>query len=98
MDLEFTVDVVLGAAWTTLDPVSRSCPLPANVTPVNSALAPSPLKILMGYSMETLDPKDPDTHSMVPFLSTTDLLVFRLYIFLDQFSMVEYLSVASSLT
>ena len=89
MDLEFTLLVVYGALCTTLQPVSRNCPSPANVTPVNSACAPSPLRILIGYKQETLEPKEPDTHSIVPFLPTTQRFVLRLYMFLDQFSIVE---------
>ena len=40
------------------------------------------------------EPNEPDTHSIVPPSSTIALLVLRLYIFLDQFSIVEYLSLA----
>ena len=96
IDFEFTVDEVLGAAWTTFVPVSRYWPLPANVIPVNSDLAFSPLKTLIGYRQDTFEPNDPDTHSIAPSFSTMALFVFRLYIFLDQFSIVEYLSVAPS--
>ena len=43
----------------------------------------------MGYRQEVWEPKEPDTHSMVPPYSTRARLVFRLYMFFDQFSMVE---------
>ncbi len=43
----------------------------------------------MGYRYETWEPNDPETHSMVPPSSTRARLVFRLYMFFDQFSMVE---------
>ena len=49
MDLVLTKEVVSGALWTTFVPVSRFWPLPAKVMPVNSARAPLPFKILMGY-------------------------------------------------
>ena len=39
----------VGAACTTLAPVSRSCPAPAKVMPVNSMRAPSPCSTLIGY-------------------------------------------------
>ncbi|MNT81726.1 hypothetical protein D3C72_2213490 [compost metagenome] len=78
--------------------MSKFCPSPAKVTPVNSHLAPLPFKMLVGYSIETFDPKDPETHSIVPFSSTIALLVFKLYIFFDQFSIVLYLKVASFFT
>src|SRR5690606_33697080 len=89
---------VYGAACITFVPVSKYCPLDAKVIPVNSDLAPSPLNILIGYNIETFEPKEPETHSIAPFLSTTHLLVFKLYIFFDQFSIVLYLSLASSFT
>ena len=44
----FIYELVSGAAWITLAPVSRFCPSPANVTPVNSILEPLPLRILIG--------------------------------------------------
>ena len=81
--------VVLGAACTTLAPVSRSCPAPAKVMPVNSMRAPSPCSTLIGYRQPVWEPKEPDTHSIVPPFSTRARLVFRLYMFLDQFSIVE---------
>ncbi len=43
-----TTDDVRGAAWTTLQPVSRFWPFPANVTLVNSERAPSPASTLIG--------------------------------------------------
>ena len=91
-------DVVSGAQWTTLAPVSRFCPAPANVTPVNSILEPLPLRILIGYRYPTCEPNEPETHSTAPPSSTMARLVLRLYIFLDQFSIVEYLSLAFFLT
>ena len=45
--------------------------------------------MLMGYRQPVWEPKEPETHSMVPPFSTLARLVFRLYIFFDQFSMVE---------
>ena len=48
-----------------------------------------PFKMLMGYRQDTWEPKEPDTHSMVPPSATWARLVFKLYMFLDQFSMVE---------
>ena len=48
IDFVLTYDVVLGALWTTFVPVSRFYPFPANVIPVNSALAPSPFNTLIG--------------------------------------------------
>ena len=48
MDFVVMWELVLGAAWTTLAPVSRSCPAPAKVMPVNSIRAPSPARMLMG--------------------------------------------------
>ena len=45
--------------------------------------------MLMGYRQLVWEPKEPETHSMVPPFSTLARLVFRLYMFLDQFSMVE---------
>ena len=68
--------------------MSRFCPSPAKVIPVNSILAPRPFKMLMGYRQDTWEPKEPDTHSMVPPSATWARLAFKLYMFLDQFSMV----------
>ena len=82
-------DEVRGAAWMTVAPVSRCCPRPANVTPVNSQRAPSPDKMLVGYNMDTREPKEPDTHSIKPPFSTSARFVFRFIMFFDQFSMVE---------
>ena len=70
IDFEFIVEEVFGAACITFAPVSKFCPLPAKDTPVNSALAPSPFNILIGYSIDICEPKEPDTHSIVPFFST----------------------------
>ena len=64
-------------------------PLPANVMPVNSILESVPFKTVIGYRQDTCDPKEPDTHSITPPSSTTARLVFRLYMFFHQFSMVE---------
>ena len=75
--------------WTTFAPVSRFCPAPANVTPVNSMRELSPFKMLMGYRQPTWEPKEPEIHSIVPPSSTSARLVFRLYMFFDQFSIVE---------
>ena len=49
-DIDFVLitDDVSGAACTTFEPVSRFCPSPANVIPVNSILAPLPFSILIG--------------------------------------------------
>ena len=46
--------------------------------PVNSALAPFPFRMLMGYKQDTWEPKEPETHSMTPPSSTTARFVFRL--------------------
>ena len=43
----------------------------------------------MGYRQPTCEPNEPDTHSIMPPSSTSARLVLRLYIFFDQFSMVE---------
>src|SRR5690554_2421734 len=88
IDLELMLEVVYGAAWTTLAPVSSVCPAPAKDTPMNSARARSPRRMLMGYNMDTLEPKEPEIHSMAPSLSTRARLVFRLNMLRDQFSMV----------
>ena len=48
--------------------------------------------------METLEPNDPETHSITPSSSTNALFVFKLYIFLDQFSIVEYRNLAPFFT
>src|SRR3989338_4723973 len=48
--------------------------------------------------MVTLLPLFPFTHSIMPFFCTTARLVFRLYVFLLQFSMLEYLTLAPSAT
>ena len=53
--------VVFGAACTTLAPVSRSCPAPANVMPVNSMRAPSPCRTLIGYRQPVWEPNEPET-------------------------------------
>jgi len=71
--------------------VSKFCPPPAKVIPVYSVLAPSPFKILIGYNIETFEPKEPVTQSICAFLPTIAFLVFRFIIFFDQFSIVEYL-------
>ena len=91
IDFELTTDDVFLALCTTLKPVSKFCPLPAKVIPVYSVLAPSSFKMLIGYSIETLDPKEPVTQSISAFLPTIAFLVFKFIIFLDQFSIVEYL-------
>ena len=83
------VDEVLGAAWTTFAPVSKNCPALAKLTPMYSLRAPSPFKMLLGYSMVMWEPKVPEIHSMAPSFSTSARLELRLSIFLDQFSMVE---------
>ena len=44
------------------------------------------------------DEYEPDIHSIVPPSSTIARFVLRLYIFFDQFSIVEYLSFAFFLT
>ena len=45
--------------------------------------------MLMGYKQPTWEPKEPEIHSIVPPSSTSARLVFRLYMFFDQFSIVE---------
>ena len=45
--------------------------------------------VILFYNPAMIDPKEPDIHSMVPPSSQIARLVFRLYIFFDQFSMVE---------
>ena len=69
--------------------MSRFCPLPAKVTPVNSMRELSPLRMLIGYRQPTCEPKEPETHSITPSSSTRARFVLRLYMFFDQFSMVE---------
>ena len=85
----FMYELVFLPMCTTFAPVSRFCPAPANVTPVNSILALSPLSTLIGYRQPTWDPNEPETHSITPLSSTSARFVLRLYIFFDQFSMVE---------
>ena len=41
-------ELVFGALCTTFAPVSRFCPLPAKVTPVNSMEERSPFKMAIG--------------------------------------------------
>ena len=85
----FIYELVFLPMCTTFAPVSRFCPAPANVTPVNSILELSPLSTLIGYRQPTWEPNEPDTHSITPPSSTSARFVLRLYIFFDQFSMVE---------
>ena len=47
IDLAFTTLDVFGALCTTLNPLSRFCPPPANEIPVYSVFAPSPFNILL---------------------------------------------------
>ena len=54
--------------------------------------------ILIGYSIDIFDPNDPDTHSIFAFFPAIAFLVFKFNMFLDQFSIVEYLRYALSLT
>ena len=54
--------------------------------------------MLIGYNIDILEPNDPDTHSILAFLDTIALLVFKFNIFFDQFSIVEYLKYAFSFT
>ena len=89
IDLEFTTEEVFGALWITLKPVSKFCPLPAKVIPVYSVFAFSPFKMLIGYNIDILDPKEPVTQSIWAFLPTKAFFVFKFIIFLDQFSIVE---------
>ena len=48
MERVFIYELVFLPMWTTLAPVSRSCPAPAKVTPVNVMREPSPFRTLMG--------------------------------------------------
>lgn len=48
MDFAFTTLDVFSALCTTLNPLSKFCPFPANEIPVNSVFDPSPFKILIG--------------------------------------------------
>ena len=80
---------VSGAPSTTLQPVSRFCPRPANVMPVNDARDLRPARIDIGYRYPTCEPNEPEIHSISPSSSQRARLVFRLYMFFDQFSMVE---------
>ena len=49
----------------------------------------SPFRTLIGYRHPTWEPNEPETHSIVPPSSTRARFVLRLYMFFDQFSMVE---------
>ena len=89
MERVFMYELVFLPTCTTFAPVSRFCPAPANVTPVNSMRARSPFKMLIGYRQPTCDPNEPEIHSIVPSSSTSARLVLRLYMFFDQFSIVE---------
>jgi len=60
--------------------------------------APRPFRIVEGYSIVAFDPIDPEIHSMRPPFSAMARLVFRLYVFFDQFCTVEYWTWASSPT
>ena len=48
IDFVLTVERVLSPVCTTLSPVSRFCPSPANVIPVNSTFESFPLRIVIG--------------------------------------------------
>ena len=91
IDFAFTTLDVFGALWITLNPLSRFCPPPANDIPVNSVFAPSPFNMLIGYSIDIFEPNEPDTQSIFAFFPTIAFFVFKLSIFFDQFSIVEYL-------
>ena len=62
--------------------------------PVNAELDPSPINTEQGYNMVTFLPKFPLTHSMIPSFCTIARFVFKLYVFLLQFSILEYLAFA----
>ena len=49
MDFVLIKDEVSAPLCTTFAPVSRFCPSPAKVMPVNSILDPLPFNIVMGY-------------------------------------------------
>jgi len=53
MERVFMYELVFLPMCTTFAPVSRFCPAPANVTPVNSILELSPLSTLIGYRQPT---------------------------------------------
>ena len=89
---------MFGALCTTLKPLSRFCPAPANDIPVNSVFAPSPFNILIGYSIDIFEPNEPDTQSICAFFPHIAFFVFRFNMFFDQFSIVEYLKYALSFT
>src|SRR5574344_154153 len=76
-----TLDVY-GPRWIIFAPVSRFCPLPAKVMPVNSQRECAPFKMVIGYKYEMWLPNEPLTHSMVPPSSTIARFVLRLYMFL----------------
>ena len=48
MERVFIKELVSFPMWTTFAPVSRFCPAPAKVTPVNSIRERSPFRMLMG--------------------------------------------------
>src|SRR6187399_2640656 len=64
-DLETIRDVVFGARWIVLAPVSWCCPRPATATEMTSAVAPSPRRYIDGYLTVFFEPVLASTHSTV---------------------------------
>ena len=58
---------------------------------VNNYLDIEVISSVKNYNLDTLDPKEPVTQSIWAFFPTIAFLVFKFIIFLDQFSIVEYL-------
>src|SRR5215203_4400192 len=85
IDLARMFELVLGARWTTLAPVSFHTSPDATPTFRWSARAPSPIRKEPGYSITRLAPIEPPTHSTVPRASTIARFVFRLNTSFDQF-------------
>ena len=70
--------LVLGAAWTILDPASWCCPSPAKAIERVSPRACSPRRKTAGYFIVTLDPMLPSIHSIVAPSAQVARLVTRL--------------------
>jgi len=63
IDLEVIFEVVLGARWIALAPASWCWPGPAKAIDSTSPWARSPLRMMAGYFIVSLEPMLPSTHS-----------------------------------
>ena len=88
IDFDTMLDVVRGATWITLPPVSWCCPSPRVRDRQDLAVRPLAHQVAGRYFMVSFEPRFPSSHSMCAPWCTSARCVTRLYMLFDQFWIV----------